>query len=293
MSLVDDATGITLLQFHAEETTWAAADVLQAWIAAYGIPRALYTDWKSIYLRRPTSAEQSHGEAGLTQFGRMCAKLGIQVIGAASPQAKGRVERAHGTHQDRLVKKLRAAQVNDLDRANAYLSPYLAAHNARYAVPPASALDVHRTWDPHVHPADVWCLETPRVVANDYVVQYQRQRLQLDRKLRGRVSVKSRVVVREARAGTLRVVHVSHDGRETVCPWTPLTPHPQVRMPIETGCDPAPPIPSMPPVPTATHPWRLHFQREIALAQARKARRKPLHPPGASATDGDILIQQK
>jgi len=65
----------------------------------------------------------------VTQFGRMCAKLGIRIIAASSPQAKGRVERAHGTHQDRLVKKLRLAGIANYDQANAYLDQhYLAEH---------------------------------------------------------------------------------------------------------------------------------------------------------------------
>jgi hypothetical protein len=68
------------------------------------VPRALYTDWKNVYVRVPNAEERRCGESALTQFGRMCQKLGIRIIAASSPQAKGRIERAHGTHQDRLVK---------------------------------------------------------------------------------------------------------------------------------------------------------------------------------------------
>ena len=97
MNMVDDATGTTLLRFGEQETIWAAVDVLRAWIGTYGVPRALYTDWKNVYKRQPTSAEEAAGEVGHTQFGRMCAKLGIEIIAASSPQAKGRVERSNGT----------------------------------------------------------------------------------------------------------------------------------------------------------------------------------------------------
>ena len=234
-----------------------------------------------MYLRAATSAESSRGLAGVTQFGRMCAKLDIALIGAASPQAKGRVERGHGTHQDRLVKTLRVRGIDDAAAANAYLPTYLRAHNARYAVVPVQALDLHRPWDPQLAPADVWCVETPRVVSNDYVVQYARQRLQLDRKLRGRVPVKSDVVVREARDGTLRVVYTARDGVELGCPWTPLAPLPRVRMPVETGASlvvtPAPI--RTPPVPNPQHPWRVQMQREVALALARKAARRSSSTP--------------
>jgi hypothetical protein len=121
MDLVDDATGTTLARLGEEETIWAAAEALRAWIARYGVPLALYVDWKNLYKRGATARERLRGEEPLTQFGRMCAKLRIEVIAASSPQAKGRVERVHGTHQDRLVKKLRRKQINRHAQANAYL----------------------------------------------------------------------------------------------------------------------------------------------------------------------------
>jgi transposase len=107
LTMVDDATGRSLGAFSAQETIWAAAGVLRTWIEQYGIPHALYTDWKNVYVRRPNQEERATGAEPLTQFGRMCAKLGITILPASSPQAKGRIERHHGTHQDRLVKKLR------------------------------------------------------------------------------------------------------------------------------------------------------------------------------------------
>ena len=120
--------------FLGEETIWAAAGVLRRWIERYGVPQALYTDWKNVYVRPPNAEERERGEPAVTQFGRMCAKLSIRIIAASSPQAKGRVERAHGTHQDRLVKKLRLAGIANYGQANAYLDEhYLAEHNRRYA----------------------------------------------------------------------------------------------------------------------------------------------------------------
>ena len=137
MNLVDDATGRTLARLGAQETIWAAVDVLRRWIEAYGVPLALYTDWKNVYVREPNAEEQATGAVPLTQFGRMCASLGIQIIAASSPQAKGRVERNHGTHQDRLVKKLRRLGIADATAANAFLeTTYLPEHNARFAQAP-------------------------------------------------------------------------------------------------------------------------------------------------------------
>ncbi|MEJ7761052.1 MAG: ISNCY family transposase, partial [Gemmatimonadaceae bacterium] len=87
MTMVDDATGLTLLSFEDHETTWAATRVLRAWIGEYGIPRALYTDWRNVYKRLLTAGERARGESeAFTQFGRMCEKLGITIIAASSPQ---------------------------------------------------------------------------------------------------------------------------------------------------------------------------------------------------------------
>jgi hypothetical protein len=100
MNMVDDAQGTTLCQLGEQETIWAAVNVLESWIKAYGVPRALYVDGKNVYKRKPTEKEVLRGEVPVTQFGRMCEKPGIRIIAAGSAQAKGRVERNHGTHQD-------------------------------------------------------------------------------------------------------------------------------------------------------------------------------------------------
>jgi transposase len=135
MNLVDDATGTTLCRMGEQETIWAAVGVLTAWMVKYGVPRALYTDWKNVYVREPTAQELLHGMPSVTQFGRMCERMGIRIIAASSPQAKGRVERNHGTHQDRLVKKLRRKKISTHAGVNQYLeTEYCDQHNERFAV---------------------------------------------------------------------------------------------------------------------------------------------------------------
>ncbi len=74
MNFVDDATGVALGRFSSEETTWAAADLLAAWVRQYGVPQALYCDWKNVYKRQPASREEIEGVEPETQFGRLCAK---------------------------------------------------------------------------------------------------------------------------------------------------------------------------------------------------------------------------
>src|SRR3974377_293285 len=103
IDMIDDATNTTWAQLGEEETIWAAADALRAWIERYGVPLALYVDWKNLYKRRATPGERLRGEEPITQFGRMCAKLGIEIIPANSTQPKGRVERVHGQHKTSLA----------------------------------------------------------------------------------------------------------------------------------------------------------------------------------------------
>jgi len=205
MNMVDDATGKTLSQLQEQETTWAAADVLRAWVEKYGIPHGLYTDWKNVYLREPTAKERLRGEEPLTQFGRMCRKLGTKIMGASSPQAKGRVERSHGTQQDRLIKKLRLYQIRTMEEANRYLRQhYLPDHNRRFSREPASAEDYHRKRPSKAELDAIFRLEEPRVISNDWVVQYQGRFLQIERESRY-APAGSKVMVSEGRNGGLQI----------------------------------------------------------------------------------------
>src|SRR5260370_8201378 len=111
MNMGDDASGDTLARMGNEETIWAAVGVFRAGVKNSGLPLTLYTDWKNVYVREASAKEQLQGVVPVTQFGQMCQRLGIRIIAANSPQAKGRGERNHGTHQDRLVKKMRLQKI--------------------------------------------------------------------------------------------------------------------------------------------------------------------------------------
>lgn len=182
MNMVDDATSTVEALLGDEETIWQAVRVLRQWIAKYGVPLALYTDWKNVYLREPTEKELLHGKVAVTQFGRMCQKLDIKIIAANSPQAKGRVERGNGTHQDRLIKKMGRKKIRTHQAGNEYLqAEYLSDHNARFARDPAKRQDYHRK-RPNAGELDqVFCLETERSISNDWVVRYDNRYFQLER----------------------------------------------------------------------------------------------------------------
>lgn len=252
MHMVDDATSTAMACFTQEETIWAAVRVLRAWIEQYGVPCALYTDWKNVYVREPSEAERLSGKAPLTQFGRMCQGLGIGIIAASSPQAKGRVERAHGTHQDRLVKKLRLAGIRNYAAANEYLQQrYLADHNRRHARAAASANDYHRRRPTRRQLDEVFWLEQPRVVSADWVVSYQTRLLQLERQSRHWAPARSRVTVRENEAGELAIEYRGRKLRFTEIAQRPLRELPPARdvSPASRGH-----------VPSANHPWRRTYK---------------------------------
>ena len=258
LTLVDDATGRTLGRFGAQETIWAAVAVLRAWIARYGIPQALYTDWKNVYVRPPNQAERVSGAEPLTQFGRMCATLGIQIIAASSPQAKGRIERNHGTQQDRLVKKLRRKGLADIETANAFLeTEYWADHNDRFAQAPTSADDFHVARPRGLRLDTVFRLEELRTVSNDWVVRYHNRLLQLERQS-GHAPARSTVLVCENAAGTVEIRY-----RDRVMRWTEIVAG--VAAPPRPVPVPPAALPSLQAAPrgprvAADHPWRQGFK---------------------------------
>ena len=215
MNMTDDATSAVELRLGEEETIWAAANTLRAWIEKHGVPQALYVDWKNVYKRAPTQREQLRGEEPVTQFGRMCEKLGIAIITAGSPQAKGRVERNHGTHQDRLVKKMRRKKIRTHEQANVYLQQeYLPEHNGRFRQAAAEAEDYHRQAPSAAELREVFRLESERVIGNDWVVRYDNRLFQVQAQSRKYAPAQGQVVVCEWQDGR---VEIEYRGRKL--PW--------------------------------------------------------------------------
>lgn len=251
MKMVDDATGKRLAYLAEEETTFAAMRLLWNWIDRYGIPRALYTDKKNVYVldeKTRQQAEESGAEA-LSQFGRACKKLGIEIITAHSPQAKGRVERSHRVYQDRLVKELSLQQATTIDQANELLAGDFGQDLAtRHAVVPRAAADYHRSaagWDL----AAIFCLEDQRSITPDWVVRFHNQYFQLtppQPQARGRGTV----IVQQRLDGSL---HFLWEERELAYVLLPARPEPATpsarRPPTSAG-------PKTKWVPASDHPWR-------------------------------------
>jgi transposase len=219
MNMTDDATSVVELRLGEEETIWAAANTLRTWIEKYGVPQALYVDWKNLYKRAATPREQLRGEEPVTQFGRMCEKLGIEIIAAGSPQAKGRVERNHGTHQDRLIKKMRRKKICRHEQANQYLqAEYLAEHNERFQCAAAEEEDYHRRAPSERKLQQVFRLESERTISNDWVVRYDNRLFQVQKQSRKYAPAQGKVVVCQWQDGRIEIEY-----RGGKLPWKEIS----------------------------------------------------------------------
>ena len=251
MVMVDDATNRMRARFFAEETTRASYDVLEGWVRQHGLPGSLYVDRDSIYRceGEASIAEQLAGKEPQTQFGRAMEQLGIELILANSPQAKGRVERMNGVLQDRLVKELRLAGISDMESANRFLDgKYLAAFHRRFGRAAASPLDVHRAVPRNLNEVLSW--EEERVVQGDWTVACAGQRYQLDARHEALSLVRRKVIVRRLRNERVQLVY-----RDQLLNWRVL-PAGMVRQKLPAKRARKEKTKTAGTPPAKNHPWR-------------------------------------
>jgi len=184
ISAIDDATGKVLwAEFFASDGTLENLAVVRRIVTRYGIPQELYLDRSTKYFPEEAAAEEARqrGQEALTQFGRVMKELGIAMVKAHSPQAKGRVERSFGTFQDRLVKELALEGIKTRDKANQYLrAVFMPDFNRRFAV---RAQEKERAFVKAPGQFDynaVFCLKEVRTVQNDYTISYEGEKIQLE-----------------------------------------------------------------------------------------------------------------
>jgi transposase len=171
---VDDATSRLMeLRFVASESTFAYFEALKAYLRRHGKPVAFYSDKHSIVR---VSNENAVSGNGMTQFGLALSELNVEILCANTSQAKGRVERAHHTLQDRLVKELRLAGINTIEAANVFLANFVDDYNSRFAKPAARDQDFHRPVDVR-QDLDQKCWREQRQVSHQLVVNYSRMKL--------------------------------------------------------------------------------------------------------------------
>ena len=181
MAWIDDASSRTCARFYEYEGTIPALDSLKRYIQVHGIPSSIYLDRHTTYkvCSKETIEDQLNDRQPKSQFEVACEKIGIQVIHARTPQAKGRVERLFKTLQDRLVKELRLANATTIQEANRVLSRFLVKFNERFTVAPRESGDVHRPWDKLFDSDDIFAVHTPRALRNDRTVVSEGQWFQV------------------------------------------------------------------------------------------------------------------
>jgi hypothetical protein len=268
VALIDDATSRLWARFVESDTTAANLQTLRDWLELYGRPVALYSDKNSIFLT-PRSAEQveKYGPPPPTDYAAALEDLRIEWIAAHSPQAKGRVERAFGTLQDRLLKEMRVDKVRTLDKANQFLrEEFIPFWNGRFTHKPRCTRDAHRPLGP-IQLDSVLCHRHERLVTSDYTLSLDGRLWAISKESVLPGLRRSRVLVEQRLDGTHWVRF-----RRKLIPLRPL-PRPAPVASSPSGLRPsgldakkhsAPKGKYKPP---ANHPWRRPFKRDISILQ--------------------------
>lgn len=196
-NMIDDATSTSLTYMAHEETTEGIFRLLWRWIKMYGIPLAVYVDLKTVYI----------GPKELSHFQKVCQKLGIRVIKARSPQAKGRVERRHAVYQDRFVKELKLRDIRTIQAANDLLQASFDEHiNNKFSITAASERDAHRDAK-ELDLNQIICWEYERQVQNDWTFSFKNKCYQIQRTHAKSVKPKAYIKVRLHLDGNMSVWH--------------------------------------------------------------------------------------
>ena len=269
---IDDATSHLLeLQFAPAETTCAYFTAVRHYLEHYGKPLAFYSDRNGIFRVNQPGALSGDGQ---TQFGRAMSELGITLLCASTPQAKGRVERMNQTLQDRLVKDLRLEGIASIPDAHVYLPTFMAAFNDRFAVRPQSPTDVHRPLTAQDDLARSLTLQTARVLSKNLTLQYSNVVYQIQTSRPSYALRHAQVMVREDCSGGIRI---EYQGKPLEYTVAQLQERQGMVVDSKALAGVAPlPIAPAPHRPAANHPWRRY-----------PGSRPPVPPPG-EALEGDI-----
>jgi len=264
---IDDATNeIPWALFREEEDAAGYFELLKEICLSHGLPQALYADRHTIFQspQKATFEQQLAGEGPRSQFGRLVDELGIELIPARSPQARGRVERLFGTLQDRLVKELREAGASTLEQANQVLRDYLPKFNSRFSVAPAQPGSAYCPWPAELEPEQFFSFKHKRVVGNDNTISFDGHKLQIPPGPFRRSYARARVDVHQLLDGRLAVLYQG----ETLVSFEPanqapvrvgkFTPKPSALSPVvPSPIEPAKSkAPRKPYKPAPDHPWR-------------------------------------
>lgn len=203
MAYIDDATSRVFARFYDYEGTMPAMDSFRLYTEENGLPQSLYADKHSTYKsqRKLTIEEELEGvEEPLSQFGRALDDLGVEMIHAHSPQAKGRIERLFATFQDRVIKEMRLKGIKTKEEANEFLKSYLPEYNKRFSKQPANETDVHVRPPEELDLSNYLCIKTERTMRKDNTISHESKLYQIEERVNTR-----KVVIEEHINGTTRI----------------------------------------------------------------------------------------
>jgi transposase len=264
--MVDDASSqLMQMRFCEAETTFNYFGVVRSYIHCYGKPLAFYSDKFSVFRVNIPNALSG---TGLTQFGRAMKELAIELICAHSPQAKGRVERANQTLQDRLVKELRLRAISSMAEANAYLPEFIKEYNSRFAVAARSGEDAHRRLAADEDLDRTLTLCERRTLSKNLTLSYNNVIYQIATKRAAYTMRGAHVEVRETSTGEITIEYKGRRLDYSVCQQQEQR---QARVLPTKLLDVAPALPKRKhgPVPMS-HPWRGFDYSEKSIAAMEK-----------------------
>ncbi len=206
---IDDATSRLMhLRFVASESTFDYFHATRQYLERHGKPVAFYSDKHAVFRVSHTDAR---GGDGMTQFGRALHELNIDILCANTSQAKGRVERANQTLQDRLIKEMRLEGISTIEAANAFVPRFMETHNARFACAPFDPRDLHRPLAPHDNLDDAFAWKEERTVTHNLTLQYDKVLFILEPNEITRPLARQRVTVFDYPDGRLAIRHKGLD----------------------------------------------------------------------------------
>ncbi len=256
MGYVDDATGCVYARFYEYEGTLPAMDSFKRYIRRYGLPQSVYLDRHSTYksMAKQTLEEELGDIRPMSHFEKSLDELGVEVIHAYSPQAKGRIERLFGTFQDRVVKEMRLAGVTNIVEGNTFLDGYLPEYNRKFAKEAAKQANYHRPIANKRALDAILSIKTERALRNDFTVAHDKMLYQIMSNIRAK-----KVTVEERTDGSMRILHNGLRLKYKEIRVRPLKEEPPAKKPRIMRVHKQP----------ATHPWKSPAR---AMVKARMQR---------------------
>lgn len=243
MGYIDDATSKVFGKFYGYEGTLPFMDSFKRYIRKNGIPLSVYIDKHSTYksAAKPSIEDELNGIEPMSQVERALNELGVDVIHANSPQAKGRVERSFRTKQNRLIKEMRLKQISSAEEANKFLPEYLHKHNKKFAVKPIEKANMHRPVPKGLNLDKILCIKTERVLRNDFTISYEGKLYQVKDKINAK-----KVIVEIRTNGSM---FVTYSGINLEYKEIAIKPRKENRQASE-------PVSPRTYIPAADHPWK-------------------------------------